>query len=132
MQSGESDFNLPPSSGGTGAKAAAGVLSARSQETAATPKETTPREAFHLTPQNWPGSTTRVDVSSRPHAVNLPFNGHAAPLMPIRSRDVEAMSELFDIQDIAEIECDINHNLTRRYPEPSWDDEVFSFLSHFL
>jgi hypothetical protein len=51
--------------------------------------------------------------------------GHAAPLLPLRDRDLRAMIELFQLQEIEAIEQDILQNLLRRCPEPYWEDTSF-------
>ncbi|MEB3359978.1 MAG: hypothetical protein VKK04_24845 [Synechococcales bacterium] len=131
IQSGEDAPNLAlPPSGAVDVSSAAAVPPLASSH--AEPYVAAFREAGHLTPRNWPNAALRADATATTSSAGASFSGHAAPLMPIRGRDVKAMSELFDIQNIAEIERDINQNLTRLYPEPCWGDEVFSFLSHFL
>jgi hypothetical protein len=57
---------------------------------------------------------------------------HAAPLAPLRDRDLKAMLELFQVKEMEAIERDIVQNLVLRYPEPCWEDEVFDFLKEFL
>jgi hypothetical protein len=57
---------------------------------------------------------------------------HAAPLSPLRDRDLKAMIELFQLSEIEAIERDIIQNLVLRYPEPCWEDHVFDFLKEFL
>jgi hypothetical protein len=57
---------------------------------------------------------------------------HAAPLSPLRSRDLKAMVELFHLSDIEVIEQDIIQTLVLRYPEPCWEDQVFDFLKEYL
>jgi hypothetical protein len=58
--------------------------------------------------------------------------GHAAPLMPLRTRDLQAMIELFQLKDIEAIERDILQNLVLSCPEPYWEDQVFGFLKEYL
>jgi hypothetical protein len=62
----------------------------------------------------------------------LEASGHAAPLSPLRNRDLKAMMELFQLNEIEAIEQDILQNLVLRYPEPCWEDHVFDFLKEFL
>jgi hypothetical protein len=57
---------------------------------------------------------------------------HAAPLSPLRDRDLKAMIELFQLNEIESIERDIIQTLVLRYPEPCWEDQVFGFLKEFL
>ncbi len=57
---------------------------------------------------------------------------HASPLMPLRERDLKVLMELFTQEEIEAIEEDILWNLTRRAPEPCWEDDPFSFLRDYL
>lgn len=57
---------------------------------------------------------------------------HAAPLMPLRDRDLKVLIELFNQDEIDEIEADIIGNLMRRAPEPCWEDEALDFLKEYL
>lgn len=56
------------------------------------------------------------------------MNIHASPLMPLRTRDLQALTDLFHHDDIAVIEADIVDNLLKRSPTPAWED----FDSHLL
>lgn len=56
----------------------------------------------------------------------------AAPLAPLRTRDVAVLEEWFMLDSMAEIEADIMCNLLLRFPEPCWEDYVFDFLGEFL
>lgn len=59
--------------------------------------------------------------------------GHyAEPLSPLRHRDVKALTDLFQRDDIYAIEVDISQILLRLLPEPCWEDEPFEFLKDFL
>lgn len=70
-------------------------------------------------------------VSTKSKSYDLGAQG--ASLMPLRERDIIALSELFDREDSEEIEADINHHLIWLWPEPCWDDEdPFSFLRDYL
>jgi hypothetical protein len=60
--------------------------------------------------------------------VRITSVAHAAPLMPLRERDMQALVELFQQDEIAAIEADILHNLRWRYPEPYWDEFEFELL----
>lgn len=57
---------------------------------------------------------------------------HAAPIMPLRERDIEALSGYFDHDHIQEIEADVIRNLLIRWPEPCWEDEPLDFLRDYL
>lgn len=54
---------------------------------------------------------------------------HAAPLMPLRARDLQALIDLFQHDEIEAIEADIIHNLLKRRPTPQWE-ELESELLH--
>ncbi|MBD2742038.1 hypothetical protein [Coleofasciculus sp. FACHB-1120] len=71
------------------------------------------------------------DISTNSKSYDLGAQG--ASLMPLRERDVTALSELFERDDSEEIEADINQNLLWLWPEPCWDDEdPFGFLQDYL
>lgn len=58
---------------------------------------------------------------------------HAAPLTPLRDRDVEIMSSWFDPVDMNEVEQDVNYHLSLLYPEPPWEESVdLNFLKDHL
>ncbi|MGG6296614.1 hypothetical protein ACQ4M4_19660 [Leptolyngbya sp. AN02str] len=59
------------------------------------------------------------------------YNG-AAPLMPLRDRDMHVLADWFHQPDIHAIEADILHNLEYLYPAPCWEDDPFEFLHEFL
>ncbi|MBD2081473.1 hypothetical protein [Leptolyngbya sp. FACHB-17] len=52
-----------------------------------------------------------------------PFD-HAAPLSPLRHRDLEIMARWFDRLDMLEIEQEINHQLSLLHPEPPWEEDL--------
>lgn len=57
---------------------------------------------------------------------------HANPLSPLRSRDIQALVEIFTHDHLAEIEADIQDYLHRLYPEPCWEVEPYEFLKGYL
>ncbi|WP_199305944.1 hypothetical protein [Pseudanabaena sp. FACHB-2040] len=57
---------------------------------------------------------------------------HAGPLSPLRSRDIQALVDIFAHDQLTEIEADIHQYLRRLYPEPCWDDEPYEFLQDFI
>ena len=57
---------------------------------------------------------------------------HAAPLMPLRERDLQMLSDYFDHDHIQEIEADVIRNLLIRWPEPCWEDEPLDFVRDYL
>jgi hypothetical protein len=59
-------------------------------------------------------------------------NSFAAPLSPLRERDLQALAALFLRDDIYAIEVDVSQRLLALLPEPCWDDDVFAFLNEFL
>ncbi|WP_228035007.1 hypothetical protein [Oculatella sp. LEGE 06141] len=60
------------------------------------------------------------------------YISYAAPLMPLRERDMKAMAELFDHDEIEAIEANITASLCNMLPEPCWDDDPFGFLKDYL
>lgn len=60
------------------------------------------------------------------------YTSYAAPLMPLRERDNQVLSELFKQDGIDEIEADILNNLIQRFPEPCWEDDPLEFLEEYL
>ncbi|KAM3111117.1 hypothetical protein [Phormidesmis sp. 146-33] len=74
-----------------------------------------------------------VVTSPRPKAALAPIYDHAAPISPLRDRDIAELSGLFDREDILELEQNVNHYLIRLFPEPCWeDDDDLSFLNEHL
>ena len=67
---------------------------------------------------------------NRKPSPSLPVD-HAAPISPLRDRDLEIMAEWFDREDMPEIEDEVNFHLGMMYPEPLWDDGL-SFLREHL
>ncbi len=57
---------------------------------------------------------------------------HAAPLSPLRDRDVVALGQWFDRADMEVIEADLAHCLLALWPAPCWEDDPFEFLEEFL
>ncbi len=59
--------------------------------------------------------------------------GHYAdPLAPLKERDVLSLADLFQRQDMYDIEADLNHMLLRLLPAPCWEEDPFEFLQDFL
>lgn len=52
----------------------------------------------------------------------------AAPLMPLRDRDVVVLNALFLQEGIADIEADILSGLLQRHPEPCWEDDAIELF----
>ncbi|PSB19774.1 hypothetical protein C7B65_10420 [Phormidesmis priestleyi ULC007] len=59
------------------------------------------------------------------------YSDHAAPLSPLRDRDLVALDEFFDRDDLLDLEQDVNRHLLRLFPEPCWEDAL-SFLKDYL
>lgn len=57
---------------------------------------------------------------------------HAAPLSPLRERDLEAMNLFFQREDMPQIEAEVNHLLLRLLPAPCWEEDALEFLREFL
>jgi hypothetical protein len=72
---------------------------------------------------------TLPDVSARELSDLCSF---AAPLSPLRTRDLTVLSEFFLRDDMSVIEADISQRLISLLPEPCWEDEVSSFLKELL
>ncbi|XHX79572.1 MAG: hypothetical protein RBJ76_06555 [Stenomitos frigidus ULC029] len=76
---------------------------------------------------------SRVAVATMPKVTpDVLLNSYAAPLSPLRERDILALSALFQSDDIYTIEADVNHRLLSLLPEPCWDDDALTFLNEFL
>ena len=52
--------------------------------------------------------------------------------MPLNDRDTKALLELFEREDIDQIEAEIDRNLLWLSPAPCWEDNPFDFLSEYL
>ena len=74
-----------------------------------------------------PAKLTEANTSESSNLVSF-----AAPLSPLRERDLTALSELFLRDDIYAIEADVKQRLLSLLPEPCWEDDVFDFLKEFL
>ena len=74
----------------------------------------------------WQQVKTAVRRKSTPVCID-----HAAPLSPLRDRDLVALSEFFDRDDLPNLEQDVNRHLLRLFPEPCWEDAL-SFVREFL
>lgn len=60
------------------------------------------------------------------------FLRNPTPSMALRGRDLEALEELFEHEEIEQIQADILHNLARLSPELCWEDDPFDFLREYL
>ncbi|NET34678.1 MAG: hypothetical protein F6K19_22065 [Cyanothece sp. SIO1E1] len=56
----------------------------------------------------------------------------SAQLIPLRQTDAKVLSNMFERDDMPEIEADITYNLLLRWPEPCWEDDPFDFLQEYL
>ncbi|MBD1873621.1 hypothetical protein H6F75_09010 [Nodosilinea sp. FACHB-131] len=56
----------------------------------------------------------------------------ANPLAPLRDRDRQALTEIFDHEHMGAVEVDILTRLSYLVPEPPWDIEPYEFLQEFL
>lgn len=59
-------------------------------------------------------------------------SSYAAPLAPMRERDLKALAELFMQEAIDEIAADIAYHLLNRFPELCWEEDIFDFLVDYL
>jgi hypothetical protein len=57
---------------------------------------------------------------------------YAPPSTSLRNRDWKALLELFDREDVDEIEADVQDSLRLLPPEPCWEDDPFDFLREYL
>jgi len=57
---------------------------------------------------------------------------YATPLMPLQERDMDALTGLFEREDITEIEADIQKVLLWLWPEPCWEEDPYEFLHEYL
>jgi hypothetical protein len=64
--------------------------------------------------------------------VDQPVGNFAAPLSPLRDRDLNALLALFLTDQMSAIEADVAQLLIRLQPEPCWEDDPFTFLQEFL
>ncbi|MGB0560586.1 MAG: hypothetical protein ACPGVO_02130 [Spirulinaceae cyanobacterium] len=79
----------------------------------------------------WPQETSEVLIAGE-------YFG--AQLLPLHSRDVEALEELFQNEDIETIDLNIRAALNLLWPELCWEDDPFEefdlsefdFLAEFL
>jgi hypothetical protein len=76
------------------------------------------------------GTLAKLKASSA--SSDAEISSFAAPLAPLRVRDIQALAELFLREDIFAIEADVSQRLLALLPEPCWEDEVFAFLGEFL
>lgn len=74
----------------------------------------------------WRHAETATRSNPRPAYLD-----HAAPLSPLRDRDLVALDEFFDRSDMPSLEQDVNRHLLRLFPEPCWGDDL-SFLKEHL
>jgi hypothetical protein len=56
----------------------------------------------------------------------------AAPIAPLRERDLQAMADFFDTEFMLEIEADVTQHLLLLWPEPCWDEDPFDFLHEYI
>ncbi|SRR5579883_1525582 len=76
-------------------------------------------------------SATALDRHPSDYA-ELVATSYAAPLSPLRERDIQALSDFFAHDDMPAIEVDVNQRLLWLLPEPYWEDDRFSLLQEFL
>lgn len=57
---------------------------------------------------------------------------HAAPLSSLRERDLQALAEMFEPEDAAEVEAELARYLNLMCPEPCWEEDPFDFLRDYL
>jgi len=57
---------------------------------------------------------------------------HAAPLSSLRERDLQALAEMFEPEDAAQVEAELAGYLNLMCPEPCWEEDPFDFLRDYL
>lgn len=73
------------------------------------------------------------EVQEAPQVAPLSFSlTYASPLSPLRSRDIQALLEIFTHDQLTEIEADVQQYLRRLHPEPCWEVEPYEFLKGFI
>ncbi|WP_199322060.1 hypothetical protein [Leptolyngbya sp. FACHB-321] len=77
-----------------------------------------------------PNKWSRVALPTSPDNLkdSESLGSYAAPLSPLRERDILALAALFQRDDMYAIEADVKHKLLSLLPEPCWDDDTFAFL----
>lgn len=111
------------------------ILPARSQ--ARSPKSPPPPELQTLRQWSDCHETERSpDDSFRKEGVSPQASetvgSYASPLAPLRERDLQALVQWFQREDMYAIETDLNQMLLQLLPAPCWDDDAFEFLREFL
>lgn len=86
---------------------------------------------FIPTPPIDPSKSATLELGYSEGA-NFTTDNFAAPLSPLRSRDIQALKALFDREDVEELAADVTARLLLLYPEPCWEDDMFSFLREYL
>lgn len=56
----------------------------------------------------------------------------AEPLSGLKERDNKALAELFEREDVEDINADIMGCLSFLYPAPCWEDDPFDFLEGYV
>ncbi|WP_199313786.1 MULTISPECIES: hypothetical protein [Cyanophyceae] len=56
----------------------------------------------------------------------------SSPSTALRGRDLEALEELFEHEEIEEVQADVLRNLEWMSPELCWEDDPFDFLREYL
>jgi hypothetical protein len=77
---------------------------------------------------DWATDAANLDQLQPPQS----FLKKPAPSTALRGRDLEALEELFEHEEIEQIQADILHNLERLSPELCWEDDPFDFLREYL
>jgi hypothetical protein len=79
-----------------------------------------------------PSKYFEADRGYLPPAPTARIDSFAAPLAPMRERDLKIMESWFNHSNMNQIEADFTHYLLQLWPEPCWEDEIFDFLGEFL
>lgn len=77
------------------------------------------------------GRESQADTKERTSTLSTAGTGispYAAPLSPLKERDTTALADLFEREDLDEIEADVTIHLHWLWPEPCWEEEPLDFF----
>ncbi|MFB2839090.1 hypothetical protein [Floridanema evergladense] len=75
---------------------------------------------------------TDIQINKTTEKEYLQVVSHAAPLSSLRERDLQALAEVFEPENAAEVEAELNHYLNLMCPAPCWEEDHFDFLREYL
>jgi hypothetical protein len=62
---------------------------------------------------------------TQPRSISLSAWDHAAPISPLRERDLWELQQWFDRADMPALESDLLNGLRFLAPEPAWEELIF-------